>query len=257
MQAAGAFTRPISLQPFGQWSLRAVCGVAKLVDSRAINCAPRLASHPAKTAAQPLGDRKHVLRTAATHPVVAGSCTMSPPHLRAVHPHRRIPRGVHRPSPFHLSQRLRCPPRAARQHRVAATAALKAAVSVLPLVSVRHRGHRGGGGGGGGGQPGPHRHQRPDDLCRGGAAQRPGPVAGLLAGQAHGHGGIQTQGLVDRCGHAELGPGRGAGPGAFFALAAVPSAIFSVWHSISGPLVATLFQRFRNEDDASTSSKPV
>lgn len=33
----------------------------------------------------------------------------------------------------------------------------------------------------------------------------------------------------------------------FSPLAAVPSAIFSVWHNISGPLVATLFQRFKNE----------
>lgn len=32
----------------------------------------------------------------------------------------------------------------------------------------------------------------------------------------------------------------------FSPLAAVPSAIFSVWHNISGPIVATLFQRFRD-----------
>ena len=43
----------------------------------------------------------------------------------------------------------------------------------------------------------------------------------------------------------------------FSPLAAVPSAIFSVWHNISGPLVATLFQRFRNEDSANASSKPI
>ena len=54
MQAAGASNRPISLQPFGQWSLRAVCCVAALVDSRAIHRAPRLAFHPAKPAARPL-----------------------------------------------------------------------------------------------------------------------------------------------------------------------------------------------------------
>jgi BASS family bile acid:Na+ symporter len=34
----------------------------------------------------------------------------------------------------------------------------------------------------------------------------------------------------------------------FSPLAAVPSAIFSVWHNISGPLVATLYQRFNNGD---------
>jgi BASS family bile acid:Na+ symporter len=39
-------------------------------------------------------------------------------------------------------------------------------------------------------------------------------------------------------------------------LAAVPSALFSVWHTVSGPLVATLFQRFRNEDDAPARRKP-
>ena len=33
----------------------------------------------------------------------------------------------------------------------------------------------------------------------------------------------------------------------FSPLAAVPSAIFSVWHNISGPLVATLFRRFDDE----------
>ncbi|MEO5797469.1 MAG: bile acid:sodium symporter family protein, partial [Rhodoferax sp.] len=41
----------------------------------------------------------------------------------------------------------------------------------------------------------------------------------------------------------------------FSPLAAVPSAIFSVWHNISGPLIATLYQRFRNED-GSTGAAP-
>ncbi|WP_165836498.1 hypothetical protein [Acidovorax sp. 99] len=61
MQAVGASNRPISLQPFGQWSLRVVCGVAALANSRAIGCAPRLATHPAKTTARPLGDSKQAL----------------------------------------------------------------------------------------------------------------------------------------------------------------------------------------------------
>jgi BASS family bile acid:Na+ symporter len=38
----------------------------------------------------------------------------------------------------------------------------------------------------------------------------------------------------------------------FSPLAAVPSAIFSVWHNISGPLVATLFQRFKNDETDET-----
>lgn len=41
----------------------------------------------------------------------------------------------------------------------------------------------------------------------------------------------------------------------FSPLAAVPSAIFSVWHNISGPLVATLYQRFKNE--AEPAALPV
>ena len=32
----------------------------------------------------------------------------------------------------------------------------------------------------------------------------------------------------------------------FSPLAAVPSAIFSVWHNISGPIIATIFQRIDN-----------
>ena len=35
----------------------------------------------------------------------------------------------------------------------------------------------------------------------------------------------------------------------FSPLSAVPSAIFSVWHNISGGLVATLYQRFRNSPE--------
>ncbi len=35
----------------------------------------------------------------------------------------------------------------------------------------------------------------------------------------------------------------------FSPLAALPSAIFSVWHNITGPLAATLFRRFRDDDD--------
>lgn len=35
----------------------------------------------------------------------------------------------------------------------------------------------------------------------------------------------------------------------FSPLAAVPSAIFSVWHNISGPIVATIYRRFKNDDE--------
>src|SRR5690606_18998795 len=43
----------------------------------------------------------------------------------------------------------------------------------------------------------------------------------------------------------------------FSPLAAVPSAIFSVWHNISGPIAATLFQRFKNDGGAAHTSAPV
>ena len=43
----------------------------------------------------------------------------------------------------------------------------------------------------------------------------------------------------------------------FSPLAAVPSAIFSVWHNISGPLVATLYQRFKDEDHEPVASVSV
>lgn len=45
----------------------------------------------------------------------------------------------------------------------------------------------------------------------------------------------------------------------FSPLAAVPSAIFSVWHNISGPIAATIFQRMKNDDGpaAQTAGQPV
>lgn len=55
--------------------------------------------------------------------------------------------------------------------------------------------------------------------------------------------GMQNSGLGVALANAHFSP-----------LAAVPSAIFSVWHNISGPLIATLYQRFKNNgpDDAVT-----
>ncbi|MGH8814541.1 MAG: bile acid:sodium symporter family protein, partial [Advenella sp.] len=41
----------------------------------------------------------------------------------------------------------------------------------------------------------------------------------------------------------------------FSPAAAVPSAIFSVWHNITGPLVATLYQRFKNDDATSDTAE--
>jgi len=47
-----ARNRPISPQPEGQCPFRVVCGVAALAHSGAMGCAPRLASHPEKSAAR-------------------------------------------------------------------------------------------------------------------------------------------------------------------------------------------------------------
>lgn len=41
----------------------------------------------------------------------------------------------------------------------------------------------------------------------------------------------------------------------FSPLAAVPSAIFSVWHNISGPLAATFFRRFKDDEPVVQSNK--
>lgn len=41
----------------------------------------------------------------------------------------------------------------------------------------------------------------------------------------------------------------------FSPLAAVPSAIFSVWHNISGPLAATIFRRFKDDEPVVQSNK--
>ncbi|MCP3030108.1 bile acid:sodium symporter family protein [Halobacillus sp. A1] len=39
----------------------------------------------------------------------------------------------------------------------------------------------------------------------------------------------------------------------FSPLAAVPSAIFSVWHNISGPLIATIYRKQKNKENSSSS----
>lgn len=39
-------------------------------------------------------------------------------------------------------------------------------------------------------------------------------------------------------------------------ITAVPSAIFSVWHNITGPIAATIFRRMKDQDEVNTESKP-
>jgi BASS family bile acid:Na+ symporter len=41
----------------------------------------------------------------------------------------------------------------------------------------------------------------------------------------------------------------------FSPLAAVPSAIFSVWHNISGPILATIFSRMKDDHNAPEQTK--
>lgn len=43
----------------------------------------------------------------------------------------------------------------------------------------------------------------------------------------------------------------------FSPLAAVPSAIFSVWHNISGPILATIFANMKDEDDKKAADRPA
>ena len=71
------FIGPISLQPFGQVPCRAVCGVAALANSRAIGCAPRLASHPGEAIARPRKGRKHVLKLGKTRRFYGDSTTFA------------------------------------------------------------------------------------------------------------------------------------------------------------------------------------
>ena len=66
MQAAGAFNRPISLQPFGQVRCRAFCGVAALANStgywlRTAPCSPSPSRAPGNTLVQLQKDFEQVL----------------------------------------------------------------------------------------------------------------------------------------------------------------------------------------------------
>ena len=61
------FIGPISPQPFGQVPCRAVCGVAALVDSRAIHYVPRLASHPGRVLVRLQKDLEQALKGIGDH----------------------------------------------------------------------------------------------------------------------------------------------------------------------------------------------
>jgi BASS family bile acid:Na+ symporter len=78
-----------------------------------------------------------------------------------------------------------------------------------------------------------------------------GLLLGYLLGKVAGLSIAQRKTLSIEVGMQNSGLGVALATAHFSPLAAVPSAIFSVWHNISGPLVATLFQRFSDEKQAS------
>lgn len=86
-----------------------------------------------------------------------------------------------------------------------------------------------------------------------------GLLLGYLLAKACGFNIAQRKTLSIEVGMQNSGLGVALATAHFSPLAAVPSAIFSVWHNISGPIAATLFQRFKdgNRTDAADTSKPA
>jgi BASS family bile acid:Na+ symporter len=74
-----------------------------------------------------------------------------------------------------------------------------------------------------------------------------GLVFGYLLGKVTGLPVAKRKALSLEVGMQNSGLGAALAAAHFSPLAAVPSAIFSVWHNISGGLVATLYQRFKNQ----------
>lgn len=73
-----------------------------------------------------------------------------------------------------------------------------------------------------------------------------GLILGYLLGKLTGLPVAKRKALSLEVGMQNSGLGAALAAAHFSPLAAVPSAIFSVWHNISGGLVATLYQRFEN-----------
>jgi len=85
-----------------------------------------------------------------------------------------------------------------------------------------------------------------------------GLLLGYLLAKACGLNVAQRKTLSIEVGMQNSGLGVALATAHFSPLAAVPSAIFSVWHNISGPIAATLFQRFKDEDQPATrETRPV
>ncbi|ARP91511.1 sodium transporter [Bordetella genomosp. 9] len=77
-----------------------------------------------------------------------------------------------------------------------------------------------------------------------------GLLIGYLLAKACGMSVSKRKAISIEVGMQNSGLGVALATAHFSPLAAVPSAIFSVWHNISGPMAATLFRRFRDGDRA-------
>src|SRR5690606_32864489 len=81
-----------------------------------------------------------------------------------------------------------------------------------------------------------------------------GLMLGYLLAKAFGLNVAQRKTMSIEVGMQNSGLGVALATAHFSPLAAVPSALFSVWHNISGPIAATLFQRFKDEADADVAA---
>ena len=77
-----------------------------------------------------------------------------------------------------------------------------------------------------------------------------GLLVGYLIAKAFGLSVAQRKTMSIEVGMQNSGLGVALATAHFSPLAAVPSAIFSVWHNITGPIAATIFQRFKNDEES-------
>ena len=75
-----------------------------------------------------------------------------------------------------------------------------------------------------------------------------GYLIGYLFGKMFGMNLAKKKAIAIEVGMQNSGLGASLAVAHFSPLAAVPSAIFSVWHNISGPILATIFSRMKDED---------
>ena len=81
MQAAGASNRPISHQPFGRWSLRAVCGVAGLPIAELLAAHRALHPIPQRPQRDPCGAVNRLRKTAVKLTFLKGAALPDPAPL--------------------------------------------------------------------------------------------------------------------------------------------------------------------------------